>query len=228
MIPPPTAKPLEVKWHQISGVAPASTTLLVLLPGRHSRREDFEENGILSALRPNDRFDAVTTDLHLGYYKDRNLDVKLREAVFEPARRKGYRRIELVGISLGGLGALIYDSKFPGEVDRIVLLSPYTGEKPILDEIRNAGGLVKWEPGTVAEGGRNQDRRIWSMWKSSPPSSSRIVLAVGASDKFREANSFFAREFLGGRMTVVEGGHDWPTWCEMFRRTYAQPSASAR
>jgi pimeloyl-ACP methyl ester carboxylesterase len=45
-----------------------------------------------------------------------------------PARSAGYREIWIAGISMGGLGALSYAVKYPGHLDRVLLLAPYLGE----------------------------------------------------------------------------------------------------
>ena len=220
-LPRPAGTPVAATWHRLSEAPPAASTLLVLLPGRRERPGDFERHGFFADIRPQDRLDVVTVDLHLGYYQERTLDVRLRQDILEPARQRGYRRIELVGLSLGGLGALIYADRAPGDIDRIVLLSPYTGGDAIIEEIRAAGGLAQWKPGPIEKGDR--DREIWAGWRTRPPATSdRPVtsLGVGSRDRFREANTFFATTFLKGRLKVVDGGHDWEAWKALFRHFY--------
>ena len=111
---------------------------------------DFSAEGFLELLRPEDKIDLVAADLHLGYYQAKTMAVRLKEDVIDPARKKGYRRIEIMGISLGGLGGLIYALEYPGEIDRLTLLAPFVGNEGILKEIENADGLLKWEPGEIA------------------------------------------------------------------------------
>lgn len=221
VLPRPAEDPVPATWHRLSEASPADSTLLVLLPGRREQPGDFERHGFFADIRPEHRLDVVTVDLHLGYYRERNLDVRLRQDVLEPARQQGYRRIEMIGVSLGGLGALIYTDRFPGEVDRIVLLSPYTGGEAIVREIRAAGGLERWKPGLVEEDDR--DREIWAAWRDRPPAAGdrpETLVAVGAQDRFREANALFVDTFLGGRLTVIDGGHDWKTWTTLFRSLF--------
>src|SRR5712672_3477612 len=52
--------------------------------------------------------DIVVADLHFGYYLRQTAIERLREDVILPARTRGYQCISLVGISLGGFGALYY------------------------------------------------------------------------------------------------------------------------
>ena len=75
---------------------------------------------------------------------------RLREDVIGPARSGGYSTIWLVGISLGGLGAGLYTGHYPGDVASLVLLAPFLGEAPIIEEIAAAGGVRTWNPGEMA------------------------------------------------------------------------------
>ena len=79
--------------------------------------------------------------MHFGYYLRRTAIERLREDVIVPAQRKGYGEIDLVGISLGGFGALYYAMHHPGEIARLFLLAPYLGEQPVVREICTAGGV---------------------------------------------------------------------------------------
>ena len=68
-------------------------------------------------------------DAHVGYYLDRNLVERVESAVIAPARRAGCRRTWMLGISLGGLGALLCARAIP-EVERVILLAPSALKKP--------------------------------------------------------------------------------------------------
>jgi len=74
-----------------------------------------------------------------------------REGFFEiarqcwpEARRSGVKRGRLVGVSMGGLGALIHDVEYPDQADELILLSPFVGDEAALREIEASGGLMKW------------------------------------------------------------------------------------
>jgi len=111
-------------------------TLVVFLPGRGSGVRSFGEKGLVRALhRKNPDIDMIGVEAHLGYYQDRTLPKRLREDVIAPAQRLGYQKIWLVGISMGGLGAILYDTTYPGDVTGICLLSSYLGEGSVLKEI---------------------------------------------------------------------------------------------
>lgn len=88
-----------------------SREMVVFLPGRRSLPQDYERKGFfkIAAQRwPGARL--VAPDLHMTYYRDRSAVIRLHEDVIAPARKQGVKRIHLVGISLGGMGAVLYDA----------------------------------------------------------------------------------------------------------------------
>ena len=88
-------------------VGERSRSLVVLLPGKGSRGEDFERRGFVRAAR--DRcLGAVllAVDLHYGYYLQGTFRERLWKDVVEPAGAQGYEQICLLGISMGASGAL--------------------------------------------------------------------------------------------------------------------------
>lgn len=133
-------------------------------------------------------------------------------------QKKQGLRVTVIGVSMGGLGALTYSLRFPGEVDEMLLLSPFVGEKELLAEIEQAGGLEKWD--SPMETPRNKAEALQKMWiemkrqwlsRSGPPFP--ISLAVGKSDKLLTSNRFFARSILKpDQLIEIEGGHDWDCW----------------
>jgi pimeloyl-ACP methyl ester carboxylesterase len=203
----------------LNGGKPDGRELVVFLPGRWSRVAEFEREGLFQIARerwPDARL--VAPDLHLGYYKNRSMARRLHEDVILPARKTGVRRITVVGISLGGLGALIHEMEYPGRVDEIVLLSPFLGEDEVLREIETAGGLRKWDPGPIAKADFSRKlwlnlRRNWSENATRP----RVLLGCGEGDRLAVSNRLFAREFLkSGDQQWIPGSHDWPTWRALF------------
>jgi hypothetical protein len=87
--------------------------MMVFLPGRWSRVEEFQRKGFFEITRkrwPDARLVAV--DLHLDYHKDQSVARSLQEDFIRPARRSGGKRVRIVSILMGGLGALIYDAEY--------------------------------------------------------------------------------------------------------------------
>ena len=96
----------------------------------------------------------------IGYYMDGSVFQRLKLDVIEPAKAKGYKKIWLVGNSMGGYGSVSYVRQYPRDIAGIVLLGPFLGDKKIIQEIPgNCGGLQQWSrwtkqsiPGKVGEG----------------------------------------------------------------------------
>jgi len=133
--------------------------------------------------------------------------------VIDPAREAGYRDIWLAGISLGGLGALLYTQQHSHDIAGVILLSPYLGDPPVIDEIREAGGLRRWTPGAISE--VDYQRRLWVWLKevaAAPEGFPPIFLGFGRQDRFADAHTLLAEALPRERVFVTDGGHDWPTW----------------
>jgi pimeloyl-ACP methyl ester carboxylesterase len=203
--------------------APATvqhSNLVVLLPGRGSGARSFSDEGLVRELLEQRRdVDVVAIEAHLGYYRDRSLPLRLKEDVIDPARKRGYRSIWLVGTSMGGLGAIMYDTTYPGDVTGILLLAPYLGEGSLLREIRSAGGLARWQPGEIPD--QDVERAIWqrlSRYRAPEQSVKRVYLGFGSEDRFAVTNSFFAESLPAGQVVTVQGGHDWQTWRALWHK----------
>lgn len=195
-------------------------TLVVFLPGRGSQVRSFSEEGLVQAVRlRRPELDLVGVEAHLGYYADRTLTLRLKEDIVAPAQKLGYRNIWLVGISMGGLGALLYDTAYPGDLAGICLLAPYLGEGSLLEEITRAGGLAKWEPGPGPSS--DLEREIWQRLKAYADvqkSTGRVYLGFGTEDRFAQTDGFFAGLLPAGQVVTAKGGHDWPTWRILWER----------
>jgi len=211
--------------------------LVVLLPGVFDDPEVFNEEGFVAALRDVDpRLNAVAVDAHLGYYKGKhnNIVERLRDDVVLPARRAGYREVWLAGVSLGGFGSLLYASRYPDHVTGIIALAPYPGPDDIAEEVSNAGGLSRWQPGNLATlpGEDRFFREVWRWTKGYAAGASRppLFLGYGADDDFAPANRLLADSLEANQVMVdPEGGHDWETWRGLFvtlaRRALSPPDA---
>lgn len=209
-----------------------ATTLLVMLPGAYSRPPEFVEAGFVQALRQSGvAADVCIVDSHFGYYSDRSILRRLREEVVLPARAQGYRQIWLLGISLGGFGALAYAVRHGSEIDGVLALAPYLGQRRLLQEIQDAGGAAAWfasspaePPPDVADASDELDREIWRAFsgpaarRPAPP----VYLGYCLDDRFADAHRRFAELLPTARVTTAEGGHDWPVWRALWQAWLAQ------
>ncbi|MCU0796719.1 MAG: alpha/beta fold hydrolase [Akkermansiaceae bacterium] len=195
--------------------------LVVLLPGRWSEPEEFAAEGFTDLVRarhPQARI--VAPDLHVGYYMAGMAADRIEQEIIAPARRTGVKRITLVGISMGGLGALMHAAEYPQSADQLVLLSPFAGEEEVIDEIAAAGGLARWQ---VAEplAPRDYSRRLWRHFQKQPPTG--IRLGCGESDRLAPTSRLIAAELLDRNDALwLPGDHDWPTWNELYRQLSAR------
>ncbi len=196
----------------------ASSTLLVLLPGYLSSPDDFRTHGFIAAIRETKTpVDAIAVDAHYGYYRSRTLPRRLQEDIILPARKKGYRSIWIVGISMGGIGALFHEKTYPRTVEGIILLAPFLGDEPVIEEIERAGGLHAWAPpGSFAQ--NDYQRPLWA-WLQNHQQNRKgplIYLGYGDRDKFARACDLLRNVLPPGRCRVLPGGHDWSVWERLF------------
>lgn len=201
------------------GGDPLSRNLLVLLPGRGDRASSFAEEGIVDRVgRAAPGTDVIAVDATLGYYLHRNLNQRLMADVFEPARARPYRSRWISGISMGGIGALLFAQFHPKEVTDVIAIAPFLGDDEVLDEIERAGGVAAWQPPAKIDPDDYQ-RALWRWLKGCgerPESCPRIFLGFGSEDRFVRAERLLAAVLPQGRVAVVPGGHTWEPWRQLY------------
>ena len=191
--------------------------LLVLLPGANMQPAEMLEQGMVQAVRQRQlAVDVVVAGAGLEYVYDGSILERLRNDVIEPYRARGYRRIWLAGISLGGFVAIGYALRHPGQVEGIVALAPYLGRRALVQEVAAAGGPAQWRKTAVARGADDVDHAVW-MWLATralaPPNDAPVLhLGYGAEDRFAEGHRLLAQTLPADQVSVVPGGHDWPAW----------------
>lgn len=196
--PQPTTVPIRTLAME-PGTADAHC-LVVFLPGRGDQPEDYVRHGFPEALRrAGSRCAMMGVDSHLGYFYDRSIVTRLHDDVIAPARARG-QDVWLVGISLGGLGSLLYTQNHPEDVKGLVLLSPYLGEE--------GGGPDIWP----------FLKRFGETDRSLPP----LWLGYGTRDRFAEPNGRLAALLPPGHVfTVRRGHHTWRTWRKLWEQIVA-------
>lgn len=191
--------------------------LVVVLPGRGDSLQSLTDIGIAHIIQRSwPDADVVLTGLTMPFYKEGRAPQRLHDEVIEHARRPAYRQVWLAGVSLGGMGALLYDRDYPDQIDGLILLSPYLGEDAIHHEIRNAGGISKWQPGPPQPIGPSTfERELWRYlkgWSERPERTRSAWLAYGADEPFRESIELMSPLLPPEQVIMLPGHHDWTLW----------------
>ena len=211
----PTPIPTE---STVTGAPAQGRTLVVFLPGRGGSIQDFEQHGIVGALRDAAiDVDTVAVDAHLNYYYKRTVIDRLRADVIQPARDRGYGRIVVVGVSLGGLGALLYERDQPGQIDAIVLVAPYLGDDDgLFEAMAEAGGPAAWASARDGQSGPIEEQ-LWTFIGNRLSTLPPTWLLAGQSDRLGRGHRLFATLVPAERVKFIAGGHDWGTWEALWR-----------
>src|SRR5258708_36155363 len=139
--------------------------LSALLSGTYSEPEDFGREGFADAVSDNGiDAEVLMAPVRAAWFADGSIVRRIRDSVVRPAQRRGRSRIWLCGISLGGLAALSYAARHEGDIEGIVLISPYPATRDVLREMDEAGGLGQWEAVIPPEGDLQPEA-----WLGRPP-----------------------------------------------------------
>jgi len=207
----PTPSPMAAE--RLGGGGEAAR--LIFLPGRWDEPGDFARRGFTAAVaRRGLQVEMVAADAHMGYYLKGLFVERLREDVVRPDLDPARPRPWLVGISLGGFGALAYARHHPDEVAGVVALAPYLGDRRVADEIVAAGGLARWDPPEpVAADDFQRDLWRWLQgYARGAPDLPPVVLGYGREDSLAPAARLLAEVLPAEHVVEVPGGHDWDAW----------------
>lgn len=218
-ISPPTKTPVDTIYYEYPNHR-EKECLVIFLPGRGGNINDFEDEGFVRITREHGLYaDMVSVGMHFGYYADRSIIKRLKQDVIEPAKTHGYKHFWLVGVSMGGLGALLYTRAYSEDVTGLLLIAPFLGDRPVIEEITGVGGLGKWNPVNIDKD--DYQRGLWQWLKlytmpeqGLPP----LYLAYGQDDRFANAHKLLAQRLPDTQVFTTDGGHDWPVWRPLWER----------
>ncbi len=196
--------------------------LLVMLPGAGIRARDFAAQGMVAAAHAqNLPVDVSVVEPDLTLYLEDEVTAALHREVIMPARARGYTRIWLLGISLGGMGALLYASAHPNEVEGLVLLAPFLGTRGTMAALAKAGGLG---PETQALATTAPEQRLlgWlTAHLAQGAAAPALYLGYARQDRFAPGHRLLAEHLPPSRTAIQDGGHDWPAWTALWRELLA-------
>jgi pimeloyl-ACP methyl ester carboxylesterase len=199
-------------------VSTTQASPLVLLPGAYMHAADFVSHDIVGSARKTGHFaEIVAVETGMDAYLDRSIVGCIHETV--ETARTSTAGVWLGGISLGGLGALLYAKAHPEAVAGLLLLSPFIGTRGAVTKIGVAGGFAAWEPPTADA--NNAEQRFLRWLKSYHPTDTRypkIYLGYGEDDRFAAFYRLLEDILPAGRVVTVAGGHDWETWTVLWTR----------
>jgi pimeloyl-ACP methyl ester carboxylesterase len=214
-----SATPAPLPSIEVSKAVAESACTALLLPGTWDYPRDFARHDFGALAREAGApLDLIAVDAHVGYYKNRSVVTRLHEDFVAPLRARG-ERVWLVGVSLGGVGSLIYAAEREAEIEGMVLFAPFLGDREVLDEIRAAGGPLAWR--APAEIGQDDwQRRVWKYlqeWHARKGPKPAIYVAYGRYDNFADGIRLLAGLLPPENIRQLPGGHDWKTWKSLWQ-----------
>jgi pimeloyl-ACP methyl ester carboxylesterase len=210
--------PMDALWLPASPNQPGQT-LIVFLPGSQEVPQDIVREGFVAQVRArHPTVDVVVADGHVGYFRNRSFEARLRADVMEPARARGYQSIWLAGISLGGFGSLMYAKNAPDEVAGVIALAPFIASRSVLAEVAQAGGLKPWQPALPLKADDYQrDLLLWLKGYGDPAQARPpLFIGYGTRDRLEPFPELLDSVLPSERLLSAPGGHDWPPWTAMW------------
>ena len=191
-----------------------------MLPGVGIPAGAFAAQGMVAAAQGQGvAVDVVAAQPALELYLDGGIAAALRRVVVEPALAQGYARVWLLGISMGGMGALLYAASYPAEVAGLVLLAPFLGTRGTVAELARAGGLAGWSAARSAATAPERRLLLWLQETlARQPAVPAFYLGFGTEDRFAPGHRLLAAGLPAERVVTTPGGHDWDTWLALWRR----------
>jgi pimeloyl-ACP methyl ester carboxylesterase len=203
--------------------AAGERVLLLLLPGAGTKAVDFATEGLVADAQAGGiAVDVMAVQPGMGLYLDGGIAAALHEEIVLPAIAKGYRRIWLAGISLGGMGALLYAAAHETAIEGLILLAPFLGTKGTIAALREAGGIDAALPPTSIATETEHIMLAWLRdYAASGKAAPAVYLGYGEADRFAAGHRMLADALPPGRVAAHPGGHDWACWRALWRQVLA-------
>lgn len=197
--------------------------LVLFLPGMRDDKSAFESAGFFKE-GPNGsgRFDIVAVDAHFGYYRNKQLTTRVFHDILSSNREK-YRKISVLGVSLGGYGALWLADDYPAYIDQVILLAPFLGDVEMVNRVIEMDGMRQWYLTSQLNNQSVDDPKIFGdetwvwlnrlIYESNKP----LIIGFGEQDRFARTGHLVAQELPKRHVYIDQGGHDWKTWYKLWQ-----------
>ena len=201
-----------------------ANTLIILLPGANHLPEDFITQGFVSAVRQRQLdIDLVMPELAFDQIADQTILLKIHDTVMQPYAALGYTNIWIAGISIGAYVAIAYAHRHPGQVNGLLLLAPYPGNRITTSEIALAGGIKAWAPDAVPDDDTERGNWYWlknhantTHANTTHMSTTEVHLSYGKDDRFAGGIAMMAQVLTDEYVDNIPGGHVWPVWQQLW------------
>ncbi len=204
-------------------VEAAERVLLIMLPGVGMAAAEFAAQGMVAAVQALGAIDVIAVQPALEFYLDGDLAAALQREVITPALAGAQKRVWLLGISLGGMGALLYASAYPEHVEGVVLLAPFLGTKGFVAEVAKAGGLRAWTGQNSVGTNMEQKLLVWLQnYVARPPARQVLYLGYGGQDRFAPGHRLLGDCLPADCVITAPGGHDWESFVPLWRALLAR------
>lgn len=211
-LPKPTRVPIEQLRLNDTTNAPCT---VVLLHGRFGSPKNFQRADFHAAVAErNLNIELIAVDSHWGYYKNRTIIERLRQDVVAPLLEEN-KEVWLAGVSMGGLGSLLYLRHHPDDVTGLAPLAPYLGEPDLIDDIIQAGGVDGRQPSPEPDKSSLPGLWRWLIDNRSEVSE-KIRLGYGVDDRLAAAGELLGELLPESQVITREGGHDWRVWRKLW------------
>lgn len=213
-------KPINLLWDKLEG---KSDSLIILLPGIYDTAETFKDEQFFKIARnAGIKADMVAANIHLWHLVQEMMIERIEKDIFQQVKNKGYKNIWFVGISLGGLNSLLVYQKHTKDVCGVVVVSPYIADKGLTKELKQAGGIKKWQP-NVIENKKTIEKRLQLLWvwlqqQDLKNNLNQVFLGYGKQDRYLKAIKLFENILNKKNVVKVEGEHDWDTGQKIWQK----------
>ena len=199
--------PTELVTVPISG---AQRSLVVVLPGRGDDLAGLRRTGIVEAIQsawPD--ADVLLAGVAFAYYLEGRMPERLHDEVLAKYQQRGYREIWLAGASMGGMGTLVYDLRYPGEMTGLVLMAPYLGGRETTDPRESEALKEIWH--YVKSWGGKQGPRPGQVW-----------LTYGDTDSLGAVMPPLVSLLPANHVLLRPGGHAWSVWSPAAKEIFSR------